>query len=162
MNPQPPADPTAITLSVVALIVAIGALAVSIWQAIIAHLNRTRPTRARWTVEYEPGQPWVLRNTGGSIGSAITVHVDYPARAGRPAAFAEFEISTPIASGKAQPIPGSEAALDPRLQLRQVGELYVPVVAGTTDDAWYPQARVARVTWRDFRGKVRRGKLRLR
>lgn len=106
--------------------------------------------------------PTQHHNTGGSIASTVVVRISHPARGDREAFERSFEVPKPIRPDSSELIPGTENQLDPRMQVHMVGEKYMPVEAGEDPDAWYAQAAVARVTWRDYRGKTRRGRLRLR
>lgn len=165
---QPDVDSTALIVSIIALVVAVIAAGFAGWQAVTAHLARTRPTKAHWIFEYPPAsqgyvpQPWRLHNTGGSMASDVIVRITYPARAGHEAINTDFTIGAPIRPDEAQPIPGTESRGDPRLQLRQNGTSYQPVAANTVAGAWYPTHRLARVSWRDYRGRSRSADVRLR
>lgn len=165
---QSQVDFAALVVSIIALVVAVAAAAFTGWQAVTAHLVRNRPTKARWLFEYPAAgqgylpQPWKLHNTGGSIASDITVRLIYPARDGHEAAHTDFKISAPIDSGEARPVPGTETRSDPRLQLHQLGSSYHPVAANTVAGAWYPLDEFAQVSWRDYRGREKKARVRLR
>ena len=166
---QQGANSTALIFSIIALIVAVLAAGFTGWQAVTAHLVRNRPTKARWMFEYPPTgslsgpKPWMLHNTGGSIASDVSVRIVYPARPGyEEATHTDFTIDAPIDHGQARAVPGTEARGDPRLQLHQVGSSYQVVAANAVAGAWYPIDRFARVSWRDYRGKEKKARVRLR
>lgn len=162
------ADSSALIVSIIALIVAVVAAGFTGWQAMTAHLARTRPTQARWTFEYPPqtyvAQPWRLHNTGGSIAADVTIRLTYPEHDGREEFTTDFSVPAPIKPGESAPIPGSESRGDPRQQFYKVPgtSTYQFAAANTVEGAVYPMAETARVSWRDYRGRTRTSRVRLR
>lgn len=168
-----PAD-TANTIATWALIVAIGAGAVSIiaagftgWQAWTAHLERTRPRPAAWSFEYPTESdvylsPWKIHNTGGSAASDVSVEikmaVDVPEKAQRPV----FRATAVIHPGTSAVLVGSEGRVDPR-----VDWVFNPKLDGTAqytraDASNAPEAPPLKliegraiVRWRDWSGRER-------
>jgi hypothetical protein len=155
-------------VAILALVVAVIAAGFTGWQAVTAHIARTRPTAARWTASYPAAdslgisQDWQLHNAGGSIAFNLTVSIHYPEHDGRPASDTEFTIDGDMRAGQARAVPGSALLGDPRIPLQSKGGASGTPVPKCTAGSWFLMNRQAHVSWRDYRGRYRDAAVRLR
>lgn len=161
-------EQAALTVAVIALVVSVLAAGFAGWQAITAHLARTRQPPAKWSVSY-PGErhAWLLHNTGGSIASDISVRVRYPIARSRgfPNSERTFRIGEPIGPGGSASVPGS-SRYDPRqlsIEHPDMPGRYEDFPDGAPADAGvYLVDEHAVVTWTDYRDVTRSARVRLR
>jgi len=65
-----------VVLSIAALAVSVAAAGFTAWQAVTAHLERTRPKPAVLTL-LKDGVDWMIENGGGSTASRVTLTFTY-------------------------------------------------------------------------------------
>lgn len=155
-----------VLVSWAALVVAIAAAGFTAWQAVTAHLQRTRPRPASWAMEIvKKGArtTWMLHNTGGS--TATDVRLSVTARKSSVAAPSRRTVRGGVCSpGEAIPFPPIGVA-DPRRLMIDIGA--APYESQTyadhnETDAYFPVDEFAEVSWRDRKDKRRKARVRLR
>lgn len=162
---QQESDPTAIILSIIALGISFVALGFSGWQAITAHLARTTPLRASFALIHPKRfhDPVQLHNTGGSTASNVEIVLR------NTLAKPEFRQSSVrvdgvIGAGQSVPIDSTRDrnpfvvglwVSDP-----EKSDRYKSAPEGTPG-AIHGTDKWAKVTWTDWRGKRRKGRIRL-
>lgn len=158
-------DPTAIVLSTIAIGISLLALGFSGWQAITAHLARTTPLRASFALIHPQNHfdPVILHNTGGSAASEVEIVLR------RPLARAELRevvvrVAGVVGAGQSVPINSTKErnpfVVGLFVPSPDTPGHYVPAPDGTPGairmlEEW------AKVTWTDWRGKRRKGRIRL-
>ncbi len=155
-------DPTAIVLAVIALVVSVAALGFTGWQAVTAHLARTRPAPASFVYESSgpPSRTSVndrLHNIGGSAASSVVLTIT----SARPSVnkTSTVRIAGVIAPGQAVPT-GGKLALGLYVPSPDKPGHFIEAPKGSPDavrviEQW------AKVEWTDSRGKHRKGRIAL-
>jgi len=160
---MPQADPTAIVLSVVALIVSVAALGFTGWQAVTAHLARTRPAPASFVYESSgpvgrTSQNDRLHNIGGSAASNVVLTITSP-QASASNRTSQVQISGVIGPGQAVQTGGKLAV---GLYVRTPGTPnHFEDAPKGAPDAIRLVEQWAKVEWTDSRGKARKGRVAL-
>jgi hypothetical protein len=153
-------DPqVALVLSIVALGVSVVAAVFTGWQAVTAHLQRTRPRGASFTLAKPAriGEDWRLTNTGGSTATDIRFTVVYLRPPGK----------EPYSASVVGPVNPDQTVLVPGSHSRSLPTgLFVPadtpghLRSAEVHERGNPALRRrARVQWRDFRGRGRTGSI---
>lgn len=134
-----------VVLSFVAIVVSVIALGFSGWQAVTAHLGRTRPMPAALKLDRD-GLSWVIENGGGSTASRISLTFKY--------AYSERRGQT-VTVGVFGDVPGGQ-----RRRVDDSDDKGNPFILG--GEVERPDGRSERIfekrvraDWTDFRGKQR-------
>jgi hypothetical protein len=160
-------DPTALVVAIIALAVSIVAAVFSGWQAVTAHLARTRPAPASWTVDYAENvlsqSIWKLHNTGGSTGTDVALRARNTLATNPEYQTLLLQAGEAIPAGSSRDLKGSEncpGATNVFVPSAGPEGHFDPAEAGTKGAVHIYDQR-ATVTWRDHRGKSQKKTVRL-
>jgi hypothetical protein len=157
--------PLALVVSLIALAVSVGALAFTGWQAVTAHLARTTPLPARFTLIHPQQFHEVVQvhNSGGSAASELRITIVRP-RARADLRTHRVHVRGVIGAGSTVP------ALERKDGNPFVVDLFVPhpdepakwiKATEPSPDAEHLVEKWAKVEWVDWRGKHKRGRIAL-
>lgn len=158
-------DSAALVVSIIALAVAVIAAGFTGWQAITAHLVRTRPSPAKWMIEFPSNGRWNLHNVGGSIATDVTIRLGFlTTKVGKP--WRQFEVGQAVAPGASVPVPDTDRVPDPRVKMYPNPDrpnTRLPVKDGDSRaDAEYVTDHFVTIHWRDYQGRTKRGRVPVR
>lgn len=162
-------EAAAVTVAVIALVVSVLAAGFTGWEAVNAHLARTRLRLAAWAVSYRAHDgSWLLHNIGGSVASHVKLRITMTLARERqsPEPYRAAVIDEPVN-------PGGEALVRWQNRMSDPRKLFLPPTDGSSswhalkndDDATSARYMIdeqALVTWRDYRGRNRSGFVALR
>lgn len=164
VHPMDDGGSTAVVVAIIALVVSVAAAGFTGWQAFIAHLERTKPRPASFTLT-EPRRSYeglVVTNTGGSIATSIRVTIPFVYPEGRKPLIGSSDGA--LAPGASAHLKGTEEKALPRGRW-----VPTPDKAGTlspataeTGEGFFVVGKYASVEWRDYRGRKRAGRIGLR
>jgi len=163
-----PGDAAALPIAIIALVVSVLAAGFTGWEAITAHLSRTTQRPAAWVISFGKGDSWVLHNVGGSVATSVTFRVDLSLsrELGNPEPYRVAVIDEPIAPGGSVVIRWEKRPADPRKQFVSNGDntrLWRPLdFHDDASKARYMTDPDALATWRDYKGRERSAKVKLR
>lgn len=163
-----PGDAAALPIAIIALIVSVLAAGFTGWEAVTAHLARTGQPPAAWAVSYNESGKWVLHNVGGSVATSVTLGLDHPLarESGNEDSYRVANIDQPIAAGGSVIVPWRRRTVDPRKRFfpsEDAARRWRPLDAhDDASEARYATDSEALVTWRDYKGRERSGKVKLR
>lgn len=162
-------DPLALIVAVIALAISIIAAGFTGWEAVTAHLSRTRPRPAAWVVSYRRSdEAWLLHNVGGSVASFVRIRIEFPIsrEGGNLDPYRSASVDSPVHPGQEALVQWNAKVVDPQelcVPSAKGGKSWRPLKEGEDlSDGRYLIAEKARVTWHDYRGRERFTDVRLR
>ncbi|WP_181439785.1 hypothetical protein [Curtobacterium sp. MCBD17_028] len=151
----------AAALAIAALIVSILAALFTGWQAWTAHLERTRPRPASFTLLEPQGRVfrWHLRNTGGSFASHIEMTIRLPQAKDKAMRTRTYKALGAAAPGEVAELDETHAMGFALGRYQRDGDGKWQRATGSGGKLLV--AKRAHVRWRDYKGRQRKGRVRL-
>lgn len=161
-------DAAALPIAIMALIISVVAAVFTGWEAVTAHLARTRKQPAAWVISFTEDDKWVLHNVGGSVATNIRIRAALPDPRDRGGAmrYRDARIDEPIPAGGEVVVRWETRPPDPRsrwVPREDDTTKWTPLPPGEdAPNARYLVDQKALVEWRDYRGQDQSAKVKLR